>query len=138
MSYDYDSVVAGLIYDRTEPVPYTHIDRNRVEYATEAMAALINELGYYISITTKTDWASIATRTWANWVSKENISRYLGNVQLLRNQFFGYGNIQLPPTIYDIDYAGANAIEYYLSGIPTIKEDIESHYRRCNTFRCGT
>lgn len=137
MAYDYDAIVRGLVYNRTGPVAYRSGDRNRVENATGAMAELVSEEGYYVNITTKTDW-NYYTTTWENWVSYENISRYLGNVKTIKAQFSPVPGVELPHTIYDIDWRGANAIEKFLAGIPGLVEAMKSRYRRCNTFNCGT
>lgn len=137
MAYDYDEIAAGLVTNRTKPVDYTYSDRNRVETAADAMAEMVSTEGYYVDITVKTNWNG-ATRSWANWVSKENITRYLNNVKKIQEQFFPVGNVVLPTTIYDIDYIGANNIEKFLAGIPALVRDMQSRYRRCNTFNCGT
>ena len=136
--WDYPAIVAGLVYNRTEPTNYSYTTRNRVETATAAMADLISSVGYYAVLQCKMDWANITTRTWANWPSRENITRYLENVKTLEKQFFSLPGVVLPDIITNIDVAGANAIEEFLANIPSMVDDLESHYRRCNTFRCGT
>lgn len=133
--YDYDAIVRGLVTDRTKPVYYSRIDRNRVEYATEAMAALVTAEGYYVTIVTKTDWTRGVNV--ANWPTRENIMRYLNNVKKIQSQFTAVPGVILPVTIYDIDYIGANNIEKFLAGIPALVDKMKSNYRRCNTFNCG-
>lgn len=134
--YDYDAIVRGLVTDRPGPVYYSRVDRNRVEYATEAMAALVTAGGYYVTIVTKTDWTRDVNV--ANWPTRENIMRYLNNVKKIQSQFTAVPGVILPVTIYDIDYIGANNIEKFLAGIPALVDKMKSKYRRCNTFNCGT
>lgn len=136
MAYDYDAIVAGLVYNRTSAVNYSYTDRNRVETATAAMAELVTNEGYWVVITTKTNW-DLTTRSWANWVSLENITRYLDNVKAIERVYYPVAGVELPEDIY-FDFNGANAIERFLAGIPAMVEDMVSRYRRCNTFRCGT
>lgn len=136
MAYDYDAIVAGLVYNRAGAVSYSYVDRNRVETATAAMAELVTNEGYWVVITTKTNW-DLTTRSWANWVSLENITRYLDNVKAIERAYYPVSGVELPEDIY-FDFHGANAIERFLAGIPAMVEDMKSRYRRCNTFRCGT
>lgn len=136
MAYDYDAIVAGLIYNRTSAVAYAYTDRNRVETATAAMAELVTNEGYWVEITVKTNW-DLTTRSWDNWVSLENITRYLDNVKAIEVSYHSVNNVELPEDIY-FDFRGANAIEQFLSEIPAMVGDMVSRYRRCNTFNCGT
>lgn len=137
MPYDYDEIKDGLIYTRFYPGPFTHEDRNRVEYATEAMAYLITECGYYCIIVTKTDWNGTDV-TADNYVTVKNMSRYLGNISLIRRQFPAVSEYPLPDGVDGWTYEDANNMERLLFDIPGFVEDMKSAYRRCNTFNCGT
>lgn len=136
MPYDYDEIVNGLVDTRGVPVVYNYVDFNRVEYATEAMAALVSNEGYYVTISTKTDWNG-TTVTAANFPTKQNILRYWGNIVKIRENFPASGGLELPESIYAWDYTDANQLERFLKRIPALVADMVAKYRRCNTFRCG-
>lgn len=80
------SVIDTLIFDRvqadlnndTDKAFYDHIDLNRVGEAQAYVRDRFAEIGYYASITPKTDWTSTAEPTNADLAS------YLQNLRVLR------------------------------------------------------
>lgn len=136
MAYDYPTIVAGLVYDRTGPVNYGQADRNRVEYATGAMADLVNSYGYFCSVTIFTGW-NYNTYEWNAALSVENMNRYLGNIKLIEAAFHKVSGVELPFTLEFIDWTAANALEAFLAGVYPLVLAMIENFRECGTFNCG-
>lgn len=111
---------------------YNYTDLNRVESAAYDMAELLISKGYYVTISTKTNW----TRT--DFPTETQMGRYLNNIKQIRRQFPALWSYELPETMRALNYVGANNIEKLLKDIPSLVTAMTGAYRRCNTFNCGT
>lgn len=90
---------------------YNYTDMNRVESAVEAICAVLKGQGADLGLTVKTDWRMDGSYP-DNWPTAAQLQRYLDNVAQIRSHF-GVA-IQLPQTMSNLTYAGANAIEQVL------------------------
>ena len=99
---------------------YTYKDMNRVESAAEALSARLSALGYkHTPLVVKTNWGT------NNHVWYDDMTRYLGNVEVLRRSIPVYSTTPVAPTGDDIlDYSLANDVEQILSDIDTIVESV--------------
>lgn len=101
----------------TSPVPsaakgmYTHNDLNRVENCVKEIADLFRQVGYKIpEMTIKTDW------TYTDTITKEDMVRYLSNIETIRAISVVFSNTPKAPGINKkFDHFAANDIEKILS-----------------------
>ncbi len=118
---------------------------NRVEKATRYIADELIKCGYFISITTKSNWKEDKESNYTssenrklNWNTKEQMNRYLNNIKVCISQFAVSKEVENLPTSMDyLDYIGANNIEKNLVNIEFLKENMKSTYRYANTVYAG-
>ena len=120
-----------LIYDRTKEdvilgTPkgnYGWEDLNRVEKTVQFLAQELQRLDIHLNLQTKTDWALPGE----DWPTSTQMQRYLGNVKsvLAALQLIK----PLPQSMENLDYQGANQIEYALAAALRRMEAI------CRTFQ---
>ena len=110
---------------------YNYTDLNRVENKTAEVSKLLARYGYPVTIITKTTW------TKANFPSKTEMDRYLGNVKKCVSQFNAVTGIGLPISMMNLNYVGANNIEKVLLGLEELVDRMISYFRMCSTFKCG-
>lgn len=99
------------------PVPsaakgmYTHNDLNRVENGVKEIADLFRKIGYAVpAMTIKTDW------TYKDTITKEEMIRYLSNIETIRAISVLFANTPKTPTINKkMDHLVANDIEKILN-----------------------
>ena len=82
---------------------YNYTDLNRVESAVKELS---EKLG--LGLTTKTDWSMWDVPGW------EELTRYIGNIQAIRDEYRGSENIPSVPSIELLDWKKANNIETIL------------------------
>ncbi len=140
-----------IITDRTEldvlngtsKGVYNYTDLNRVE---SAVKELYTQLKVYMpaidDIITKIDWAPFEPDVEYlsinnNWFTKEQRERYLTNVQKLAIMVVIADKINLPTSMDNLDYIGANNIEKAIGIIEKAIESIPINWRYCGTFQCG-
>lgn len=134
-----NDIFTTLITDRTQSDVendadkgnYNYTDWNRVEAATAACAELLSNEGYVTTITSKTNW------TPTDKPVALQMLRYISNVLFVQNQFIKIPGIDVPESMYGIDYIDANNIELFLQTVPELIENMKSNYRECNGFNCG-
>lgn len=99
-------------------------DWNRVEEAVAYLGDLLSGMGYNRAVTsTKTDWAV------SDIPSQEDMSRYIGNIQRLRDVFGMFPDTPAAPESMDaLDYNGANDIEKILLDLYTLAQNIPAEY----------
>jgi hypothetical protein len=109
---------------------YGSIDLNRVESATNELAALLTVAGYPVVITVKTNWIDFEIR----WDTE--MTRYLNNIKKCVDQF-----CTLPPALPEsMDYLthiGANNIEKTLLNIERLIGMLKADYRYAGAFYAG-
>lgn len=90
---------------------YTHNDLNRVESAIIEIAELFAKIGYEIPVLeTKTDW------TYTDKITKDEMIRYLSNVETIRKISVLFPDTPKTPTIdKNLNHATANDIEKILN-----------------------
>ena len=101
----------------TSPTPsaakgmYTHNDLNRVENGVKEVADLFRKVGYNIpTMEIKTDW------TYQDTITKEEMVRYLANVETIRATSVVFSNTPKTPSINKkLDHLAANNIEKVLN-----------------------
>ena len=110
---------------------YNFTDLNRVEAKTKELAEILTNKGYYVTVTTKTDW------TITDFPTVSDMNRYLSNVKKLATQFYAESGKYLPVSMRRLTYIGANEIEKCLVYIEGLIDEMTKYYRQCNTFHCG-
>lgn len=96
---------------------YNYTDLNRVESAVEYLGELLRYAGYAFNPETKTDW------TRSNHVTKQDMTRYLGNIANLREVISLEPSTPEAPTIEEkFDYQSANNIEKIIGDVNTLTE----------------
>ena len=120
-----------MITDRTDSdTYYNYTDLNRVESKTKELAEKLSKSGYFVMIKTKTDWSM------DNFPSASEMKRYLDNVKALKNQFtLSYG--ELPESMDNLDYIGANEIEKFLMDVEKLIDYMLEALHFCGVFYCG-
>lgn len=91
---------------------YSYTDLNRVEAAVRDLAAELSDIGYKISLVTKTDWGLPGDFSAKDWPVESQMDRYLRNVRYIRNFF--PASIRLPTSMEGLTWEGANNIEKVL------------------------
>ena len=102
-----------------EPTPsaakgmYTHNDLNRVENGVKELADKLGKLGYRVpKMEIKTDW------TYRDTITREEMVRYLSNVETIREIAVVFPNTPLTPSIDNkFDHLRANDIEKILNDV---------------------
>ena len=91
---------------------YNFEDLNRVESAVVFIARRLTESGYFVAPEVKLSWNV------ADHPTKADMTRYLGNIALLRSMLPLYKTTPKAPTISkNLDYLAANDIEQILSDL---------------------
>ncbi len=125
----YDRTKADIV-NKTAKGYYNISDLNRVETASEYIAALLSGEGYYVTLTTKKDWVITDIPTVAE------VQRYVNNVKFCVSQFISVG-LELPEDVNGIDIIAANNIEKTLVRISESVQKMKENYRYCGTITCG-
>ena len=101
---------------------YTHNDLNRVEKAVESISERLLVLGYISSpLVVKTDW------TYKDNVWREDMTRYIGNISLLRSIGIVFPTTPEAPSIKNkMNYSVANDIEQILTDIDILVTKLTS------------
>lgn len=134
-----NDIFTTLITDRTQSDVdndtdkgnYNYTDWNRVESAAAACAELLSNEGYITTITSKTNW------TPTDKPVALQMLRYISNVLFIQSQFVKIPRVDVPESMYGIDYMDANNIELFLQTVPKLIENMKNNYRECNGFNCG-
>lgn len=93
---------------------YSFTDLNRVEGNVQLLAGELAELGYFLNIVVKTDWAPPGDFSAADWPTESQMERYLENVRAIRNIFPLERNGSLPKSMDKLTWQIANLIEMIL------------------------
>ena len=97
----------------TEKGRYSTADLNRVEGAVAELAVLAKKLGVNKQFDVKTDWGMPGEFSAAQWPTKKQMARYLGNVHSLCDAMELVA--KLPVSMEQLTWDGANQIEEALS-----------------------
>lgn len=108
---------------------YDYTDLNRIGEAVAYLAALLNEYGYSVTVSPKTDWAM------GDIPQAEDMEQYLADVEALKAAF--YGTTALPATMTGLTAEAANNIETLLQEIETNIKRMTAAFRHCGTTVCG-
>ena len=103
---------------------YGHTDMNRVESAVATLSRRLNELGYkHLPLSVKTDW------TREDIPTRDDMVRYYGNVEFLRQLAGVYPTTPVTPTVeYKLNYSRANDLEQILLDIDDITSKFADAY----------
>ncbi len=96
----------------TEKGRYNAADLNRVEAAVGELLSIAKALDIPGQWNVKTDWDLPEAFTPYSWVTEEQMTRYLGNVERLCRAV--ELSAELPQTMTHLTYQGANQIEQAL------------------------
>ena len=110
---------------------YTFSDLNRVENAVQVIADMLGELGFTVTVN---------TRSWAveDIPSESALSHYLPNIRTLMNSYHIRPTTpELPESMDYLDYETANDIERILMDIYTLMQGEMSATRFSDTFYAG-
>lgn len=108
---------------------YNYTDLNRVGQAVQYLADLLNNYGYSVSVSPKTDWAI------SDIPRDSDMTRYLADLNALKDKF--YGTTELPDSMNDLTVTAANNIEKLLLEIETYINRMVAGFRKCGTFKSG-
>ena len=114
---------------------YQDTDLNRVETAVAEISAQFHSLGISLELTVKTDWAPPGDFSLANWVTENQMARYLENVSVICGLFLV--PIELPQAMSDLNWEGANNIEKILKAAVERIAAIRQTYRYSGEFYAG-
>jgi hypothetical protein len=112
---------------------YNYTDLNRVETASQEISDLLNDNGFSMEISTKTDW-KINDLDGAD--DKIQMERYLGNVKKISSSL-PYIDFDLPEDMNRIDYIDANNIEICLKSIYDTILNIKESIIHCGDIYAG-
>ena len=84
------------------------VDMNRVGNAINYLAGIMQEYGYVVDVSPKTDWQ------YGEDPTPDDLAKYLQDVQDLRDGVNVLTDTPLPDSMIGIDYVGANNIEKLL------------------------
>lgn len=102
---------------------YNYTDLNRVEAKVKELNDLLVTYSYMSSLTTKLNW------TYTDLFKKSDATRYLNNVKAIRNALAQYSTTpQVPSTMANLTYQGANDIEKILVDIETLLISMENWF----------
>lgn len=106
-------------------------DLNRIEGNCEYLSGLLNEYGYPVSITVKTDW------TKADKPTQSHIDRIRDNVNALIEAYKTTPGS--PEIIYHnyLDWIDVNSLELNLKNINSLLQDMIAGFKYCGVFYCG-
>ncbi len=122
------------INNKTHKGNYNASDLNRVETWMEYLKELLNEYGYYVEFTTKTDWEISF-----GYNMTSNIKRIKENLQNLKDTFYELPSTPDVPSTdrLSINYIEANNIEKIIYDIEYLILKIEPAYRFSNYLYSG-
>lgn len=132
-----------LITDRTESDAllgnekgtYSYTDLNRVETAVRDIAEEITALGFAVNLQTKTDWDMPRDFSASAWPVESQMRRYLQNAHEVKRIF--RIATQLPDSMVNLDWNGANNIETVLTIAFRRIEGIKQSYRYSGEIFAG-
>lgn len=102
---------------------YNYTDLNRVEAKVKELNDLLVTYSYMSSLTTKLNWA------YTDLFKQSDATRYLNNVKAIRNALARYSTTpQVPSTMANLTYQGANDIEQILVDIETLLISMENWF----------
>lgn len=111
---------------------YNYTDMNRVESAVLYVASRLSEVGYPVTVNTKSTW------TVTDKPTKADMDRYFGNVAKLRSMIAVYATTPLPPTTAKkFDYVSANALEKILLDIDGLLNKLSQSWHYSNEIYAG-
>lgn len=133
----------NFITDRTEADAllgnekgiYSFTDLNRVESAVSQIAEQITELGYAVRLHTKTDWSLPGDFSVEIWPTESQMKRYLQNIADIKKLFII--PTQIPETMEELDWSGANNIERVLQTALSRIMGIKQSYRYSGEIYAG-
>ena len=112
---------------------YTHNDLNRVESGVEGIAACLQDMGYTVpEMVFKTDW------TYRDTITKEDVTRYLGNVETIRGILTVPITTPRTPKINEnFDYSKANDVEQILESVIDSMASISESWYYAGELKLG-
>ena len=112
---------------------YNFSDLNRVESAVKTLASELSELGFPITLETKTDWSLSAIP------SVQEMRRYLNNLVVLQNAVSVFQELTptLPNDMQHLSFEDANRMEEMLMGIDWWVISMKSNRRYSGELFCG-
>ncbi|MCQ2911398.1 MAG: hypothetical protein MJ244_04335 [Clostridia bacterium] len=114
---------------------YNASDLNRIESWMEYLKELLNEYGYFVTFTTKTDWEIGIGKP--NMTSE--INRIKTNLQKLKDAYFVMQSTPEVPSTdrLSINYVEANNIEKIMVDIEFLINNMAASFIYCGTVYCG-
>lgn len=117
---------------RNEKGTYNVSDLIRVEGNTQYIAKLLTTNGYPTTVTGRKDW------TMTDIPTKAEMDNYINNVRYCVSQFTKKSDTpELPKTMNNLDFNGANTIEKALQDIEILVDNMKQEYRYAGTFNAG-
>lgn len=107
------------------------LDLNRIENNCDYLAEQLNKYGYFVVISTKTDWSM------DEFPSATEINRIRDNINALLEAYFKMPGS--PDIRYwnSLNWQDANSLEQNLLNINTLLGLMVQSFKYCGTFVCG-
>lgn len=111
---------------------YNAEDLNRVGWAVERIAGMLEAMGFAFEVSPKSDWKEEDIPT------DEQLSVYLENVRVLRGLIAVKSDTpQVPPDMDKLNWGEANDIEKILEDIELLLRKSLAAFRHCGAAVCG-
>lgn len=111
---------------------YNYTDLNRVGNAVTYVAGRLEDAGYYVPVSPKTDWIKSDIPTESSMV------RYLEDVETIRNTLTVLpGTPEVPDDMEGLTYEEANDIERILLAVDALITNMINAYFYSNEINCG-
>lgn len=105
---------------------YNYTDLNRVNVAMRQLSDMLNALGYYVRIDTKSDWS------YTDIPTKTQMDNYIANIETLRNVVrYSPTTPPCPSDIIRLTIEEANNIEKILSDLYDLLVNIQTTIPYC-------
>ena len=122
------SEISSLVTDRTEQDVrnktakgvYQASDLNRVGTAMEYLQSALHDSGYTVDAKTKTGWQD------SEWMDTTDAEQYLSNVQKFHDVLPLGGSANVPASMSNLTFQGANDIETILYNLYQVLTSIQS------------
>jgi len=117
------------VTNRTAKGFYNTDDLNRVGLNVQTLAGVMNDYGYSVTVTAKTDWTA------ADLPREADMVTYLGNIAALETAYYTLSTTPaLPADMELLTWLVANNIEQNLADMKTILENMIADFKYSGTF----
>jgi hypothetical protein len=111
------------VVNMTAKGQYAYTDINRVETAVQTLATALNNAGYYVAVTVKTNWTA------ADKPSRTDMERYRTNISTIRATLAVFSSTPaVPDSMRYLGYQSANDIEQILLDVERLINNMQAAF----------